>query len=217
MPDDPLAGTAGVTTVADRQALTAALFAEVQRTYEPIVQGFRARRQTSIANAWASVVDGLLQGFLLAGRAEIGLDAAWDLWQTTISTWDVPTRRWPRRLPFAEDGLKDEVVVRAACCLICTSADADGAEAHALPELPDQHRRRGPHPLDGGLAEAACRSTSRPAAHPDYGIRGLYPPVAVASIGNYHLHQRLAATTAWVMRRTFVATSSRVRAGGQPG
>ena len=67
LPDDLLAGAEGVTTVDDHQALTAALFAEVQGAYEPIVQAFRARRQVSIANAWASVVDGLLQGFLLAG------------------------------------------------------------------------------------------------------------------------------------------------------
>jgi hypothetical protein len=136
LPDDPLAGTSGVTTVADLQALTALLFAAVQRTYEPIVQAFRARRQVSVANAWASVVDGLLQGFLLAGRAEIGLDAAWRLWQTTIGTWDVPTRRWPRRLPFAEAGLQDEVVVRAACCLIYTTPDAAGVKPPNCPNCP---------------------------------------------------------------------------------
>jgi hypothetical protein len=136
LPGDALVATAGVTAVADLEGLTAVLFAEVQRTYEPIVQAFRARRQVSVANAWASVVDGLLQGFLLAGRAEIGLDAAWSLWQTTIGTWDVPTRRWPRRLPFADAGLQDEVVVRAACCLIYTTPDAAGVKPPHCPNCP---------------------------------------------------------------------------------
>jgi hypothetical protein len=49
--DDPLAGASGITTVADLRALTAVLFAEVQRTYEPIVHAFRTRRQVSVANA----------------------------------------------------------------------------------------------------------------------------------------------------------------------
>jgi hypothetical protein len=136
LPDDPLAGTPGVTTIADLQALTAVLFAEVQATYGPIVQAFRARRQVSVANAWASVVDGLLQGFLLAGHAEIGLDAAWRLWQAAIGAWDVPTRRWPRRLPFAEAGVQDEVVVRAACCLIYTTPDAAGVKPPNCPNCP---------------------------------------------------------------------------------
>ena len=136
LPDDPLAGAEGVTVVADHQALTAALFAEVQRAYEPIVQAFRGRRQVSIANAWASVVDGLLQGFLLAGRAEIGLDAAWDLWRTTTSTWEVATRRWPRRLQFAQDGLEDEIVVRAACCLVFTTADSTSTKTPNCPNCP---------------------------------------------------------------------------------
>jgi hypothetical protein len=136
LPDDPLSGVIGVTVVADPAALTAALFAEVERTYEPIVQAFRARRQVSTANAWASVVDGLLQGFLLAGNAEIGLDTAWEMWRTTTSAWDVATRRWPRRLPFAEAGLEDEIVVRAACCLICTTVDSDGVKQQHCPNCP---------------------------------------------------------------------------------
>lgn len=136
LPDDSLCGAPGVTTVANRQALTAALFAEIQRTYEPIVQAFRARRQVSIPNAWASVVDGLLQGFLLAGQSEIGLDAAWELWRSAIDSWDVGTRRWPRRLPFSEDGLEDEVVVRAACCLIYTVPDSDGVKPPNCPNCP---------------------------------------------------------------------------------
>jgi hypothetical protein len=136
LPDDPLSGVKGVATVADQQALTAALFAEVERAYAPLVQAFRARRQVSIANAWASVVDGLLQGYLLAGRAAIGLDTAWDLWRTTTSTWQVATRRWPRRLQFAEAGLDDEVVVRAACCLVFTTADSAGAKTPNCPNCP---------------------------------------------------------------------------------
>jgi len=136
LPDDQLSGTPGVTTVADEQALTAALFAEIEGAYGPIVEAFRARRQTTSANAWASVVDGVLQGFLLAGRFEIGLDAAWDLWRATIAAWEVGTRRWPRRLPFAEDGIEDEVVVRAACCLIFAVPDANGVKTPNCPNCP---------------------------------------------------------------------------------
>lgn len=136
LPHDPLSGLPGVTTVADRRALTDVLFAEVQRTYEPIVEAFRARRQTSLANAWASVVDGLLQGFLLAGRAEVGLDAAWELWRTTTQTWDVGTRRWPRRLQFCELEVEDEIVVRAACCLVCSITDSAGVKQHHCPNCP---------------------------------------------------------------------------------
>ena len=120
----------------NRQALTAALFAEVEGTYEPIVRAFRARREVSVANAWASVVDGLLQGFLLAGRAEIGLDTAWELWRSAIESWDVATRRWPRRLPFVEDGFDDEVVVRAACCLVFSVPDAAGVKPPHCPNCP---------------------------------------------------------------------------------
>jgi hypothetical protein len=136
LPDDPLGGSPGVTVIADHQELTATLFAEIQRTYEPIVRAFRARRQTSVANAWASVVDGLLQGFLLAGRGDTGLDTAWDLWRRTVRSWDVPTRRWPRRLPFAEAGFVDEMVVRAACCLTWTITDSTGTKQKNCPNCP---------------------------------------------------------------------------------
>jgi len=136
LPDDPLCGVAGVTTVADEAALTAVLLAEVRRTYEPIVRAFRARRYRSVPNAWASAVDGLLQGFLLAGRADLGLDVAWELWQTIAGDWDVPTRRWPRRLPFVEGGIADEVVVRAACCLTWTVTDAAGVQQPNCPNCP---------------------------------------------------------------------------------
>ncbi len=136
LPGDPLASAEGVTVVADDQALTAALFAEVQRTYKPIVQAFRARRALATPNAWASVVDGLLQGFVLAGRGDIGLDAAWALWERTASDWDVGTRRWPRRLQFAEAGLEDEIVVRAACCLVFSLPDAAGARQKNCPNCP---------------------------------------------------------------------------------
>lgn len=136
LPDDPLSGLPGIATVADRQALTDVLFAEVRRTYEPIVEAFRARRQASLANAWATVVDGLLQGFLLAGRAGIGLEAAWDLWESTIPTWDVRTRRWPRRLRFCEAEVDDEIVVRAACCLVFSIADSAGVKQNHCPNCP---------------------------------------------------------------------------------
>jgi hypothetical protein len=134
--EDPLAGLAGVTVVADQAALTAALFDEIERTYGPIVQGFRARRLVSTANAWASVVDGLLQGYLLAGTSGLGLDVAWELWRATTSGWPVATRRWPRRLEFDRDGFRDEVVVRAACCLVFTSVDSSGAKVPNCPNCP---------------------------------------------------------------------------------
>jgi hypothetical protein len=136
LPHDPLSGLPGVTIVADREALTEVLFAEVRRTYGPIVQAFLERRQASLANAWASVVDGLLQGFLLAGRAAIGLDAAWELWRTTIQTWDVETRRWPRRLQFCEREMEDELVVRAACCLVFSIKDSSGLKKDHCPNCP---------------------------------------------------------------------------------
>jgi hypothetical protein len=136
LPDDPLRQAEGITTVGDQAELTAALFAEVERTYQPIVDGFRARRLVFAANAWASVVDNLLQGFLLAGRAAIGLDQAWALWHRVTSTWTVPTRRWPRRLTFFHDGVPEELAVRAACCLVFTTKDAAGASIPNCPNCP---------------------------------------------------------------------------------
>lgn len=136
LPDDPLSGLPGVTTAADREALADVLFAEVRRTFEPIIEAFRARREASLANAWATVVDGLLQGFLLAGRATPGLDDAWDLWRATIETWDVDTRRWPRRLRFCDAGLEDEIVVRAACCLVFSITDSAGTKQKHCPNCP---------------------------------------------------------------------------------
>jgi hypothetical protein len=120
LPCDPLAGAARITLVPDHQQLTTRLFTEVERTYGPIIHSFRARRLVSIPNAWASVVDGLHRGFILAGQTQIGLDAAWQLWQATTSTWNVATHRWPRRLRYTQDGLPDEMVVRAACCVVYT-------------------------------------------------------------------------------------------------
>jgi len=136
LPNDPLADTPGVTVVPDDAALTAVLFDEVQRAFEPIVSAYRARRQLTAPNAWGSVVDGLLQGYLLAGRFGIGMDAAWDLWRSTTASWDVATRRWPRRLPFAEDGIEDEVVVRAACCLVFSVPDDNGVKPPNCPNCP---------------------------------------------------------------------------------
>jgi hypothetical protein len=128
LPDDPLRSADGITVVADEQALITVLLAEVERTYAPIIAAFRARRQVASAHGWASVVDGLHKGFMLAGRNEISLDAAWELWQTASSTWSVAARRWPRRLQFVEEGRADEMVVRAACCLIYTIPNAAGEQ-----------------------------------------------------------------------------------------
>ena len=168
LPDDPLREAPGVIVVPDQEALTATLFAEVQRAYEPVVEAFRVRRQATAANAWASVVDGLLQGFLLAGRGDISLDAAWDLWKTTIRSWDVATRRWPRRLPFAADGFNDEIVVRAACCLVFSIPDSAGVKTPNCPNCPldigDEGRIRWMvdwlHSLEAGEGAAATHSPS---------------------------------------------------------
>ena len=146
LPGDPLRGADGITVVADEQALSSVLLAELERTYAPIIAAFRARRQVTSAHGWASVVDGLHKGFMLAGRAEIGLDGAWELWRTTTSTWGVATQRWPRRLQFVEDGRPDEMVVRATCCLIYTIPTAAGEQrpycANCPLDLSDEDRIR---------------------------------------------------------------------------
>ena len=128
LPGDPLSAADGITQVADEQALGTVLLAEVERTYAPIIEAFRARRQVTSAHGWASVVDGLHKGFMLAGRAEIGLEAAWELWWTTTSGWGVAIPRWPRRLQFVDAGQPDEMVVRATCCLIYTIPNSAGEQ-----------------------------------------------------------------------------------------
>jgi hypothetical protein len=64
------------------------------------------------------------------------MDAAWSLWQNATSNWAVATRRWPRRLEFERGGMKDEIVVRAACCLIFTTSDDSGNKIPNCPNCP---------------------------------------------------------------------------------
>ena len=39
-------------------------------------------------------------------------------------------------MPFAEDGLEDEIVVRAACCLVFSVADSAGVKTPNCPNCP---------------------------------------------------------------------------------
>jgi hypothetical protein len=130
---DPAAGRPGFETVPNLEALTDALFAEVARLAEPLLAAFQARKLVAPANAWGILIDSLAEGFLAAGRAQIGLDTAWELWHRAIAGRPFPTRRRPRRLPFEVDGGPNDIMVRSHCCLYYTLPQAkEGAHRYCL-------------------------------------------------------------------------------------
>jgi len=120
LPGDPLAGDDVAAVVADERSLDDALFDEVRRFAEPILEAFRVHRYVAPANAWGSILDSLGYGVQLAGRrdAELGLDAAWERWDAAIEGRTFPARRRPRRLQYEwAPGCTEEALVRAGCCL----------------------------------------------------------------------------------------------------
>lgn len=117
---DSAAGTPGVEAVPDLDALTDALFDEVSRLAGPLLAAFQARKLVAPVNAWGILIDSLASGFLAAGRAGIGLDAAWASWHRAIAGRSFPVRRRPRRVQFDVDGQPHEVMVRSHCCLYFT-------------------------------------------------------------------------------------------------
>jgi hypothetical protein len=114
---DELAGAAGVETVADERSLQAALFQQAASLVDPLVTAWGPRKLVNRTNAWASALDYLAYGFQLAGRHELGLDAAWAEFQQVCAERSFPTRRRPQRFQYEVDGEADEMVVRAGCCL----------------------------------------------------------------------------------------------------
>lgn len=118
LPGDPLADAPGIEVEPDEAALTERLHAEVRALCDPLVASFRASNYVAPANGWGSVLDSLVLGFTTAGRLGLGLDEAWARWDAAIAGRSFPARRRPRRLPYEwAPGQRDEVSVRAGCCL----------------------------------------------------------------------------------------------------
>ncbi|MGH2584666.1 MAG: hypothetical protein ACRDJE_07100 [Dehalococcoidia bacterium] len=117
LPGDELAGTPGVRTAPDHAALTDALFGETAAFVEPLLAGFVPRKLVARANGSGSALDYLAYGFQIAGRAGLGLDAAWQAWGQATGGRTFPTRRRPRRFEYEVDSAGDELLVRAGCCL----------------------------------------------------------------------------------------------------
>lgn len=133
----------GIRRVTSMTALREALRGEIESAYGPIVAAFQARRLVSRANAWASVLDSLHRGFLLAGRTRVGLDAAWSAWDALLEGWEPGTRRRPRRIGFTHRGANEELTVHAACCLVfMASGGMDAPEYCAVcpVRMPDDER-----------------------------------------------------------------------------
>lgn len=127
---DPIAGRANVSVVPDVRALNDALFAEVTGFCGPILEAFRKHRYVAPANAWGSILDAIMYGAELAGRADpgLGLDGAWNRWEAAIEGRTFPVRRRPRRLKYEwAPGKCDETLVRAGCCLWYTTPEAKDA------------------------------------------------------------------------------------------
>lgn len=124
---DPIAAHANVSLVPDARALDDALFAEVTSFSAPILEAFRKHRYVAPANAWGSILDAVLTGVDIAGRAEagLGLDGAWAVWEQALEGRSFPVRRRPRRLAYEwAPGQCDEMAVRAGCCLWYMTPDA---------------------------------------------------------------------------------------------
>ena len=93
------------------------LFAEIERAYEAVIAAFAQRRYVARANAWGSILDALIQGFLTAGQAGLGQDEAWRKWEEATRGRHFPLRRRPRRFSCDINGLHEERAIRAGCCL----------------------------------------------------------------------------------------------------
>jgi len=130
LPDDPAAGAPGIETAPDRAALADALFAEVTALAEPLMRRLHDLGVLPPGTGWGILLDFLAAGFLAAGRAGTGLDAAWAAWEEAIAGRTFPARRLPRRLQFTADGRTEEIMVHAHCCL-----------RYALPHMKDREDR----------------------------------------------------------------------------
>lgn len=114
---DPLAGEPGVEVISDLHALTDKLFAEIESAFTPLLVAFRARRFIALANAWGAILDTLVQGMMIAGHISLGMDEAWARWEQAIRGRSFPVRRRPLRFSLEVDGQRNEMAVRAGCCL----------------------------------------------------------------------------------------------------
>jgi hypothetical protein len=129
LPADPMASQPGVRVAPSPAKLRSELFGEIRRTYDPLIEGFRAGKFVAPANAWGALLDSLAEGFWQAGQHGLGLDNAWTLWQAAIEGRSFPTRRRPRRHRFEVEGAEPEdVSVRAGCCLWYMTDEARAAE-----------------------------------------------------------------------------------------
>jgi hypothetical protein len=125
---DSLTGLPGIRAVTDEAALEDALFEETAALVEPLLAGFAPRKLVARATGWGAALDTLAYGFQLAGRGDLGLDAAWERWERTIAVREFGFRRRPRRFQYEVDGEQDELLVRSGCCLYFTSERAKQAE-----------------------------------------------------------------------------------------
>lgn len=125
---DPEADAPGFETVATLDELTDVLFAEAARLASPLADAWSTRQRIARTNAWAAIIDALAYGFMDAGNAGLGLDAAWEDWERAITGRPLPVRRRPRRHRFAVDGEPVDLLVRAHCCLWHTLPQARDTE-----------------------------------------------------------------------------------------
>ena len=129
LPGDVLAGVPGIITVADEAALQDALFQQIASLLEPTVAAWAPRKLIERRNAWASALDALAYGFQMAGQQVVGLDNAWAQFNELCQR-DLPPRRRPLRFQYEVDGVADEMVVRAGCCLWYMLPQMRAAENH---------------------------------------------------------------------------------------
>lgn len=125
---DPEAGSPGFETVGTVEELADVLFMEAMRLVSPLVDAFSARKLIARPNAWAYMIDHLAAGFLAAGNARLGLDAAWEDWDKAIAGRTLPVSRRPRRHRFEVDGEMVDLMVRSHCCLWHTLPQVKGAK-----------------------------------------------------------------------------------------
>lgn len=123
LPGDGLVGP-DVHTVRDLAELRDRLFDELYATVTPIVDTFRRLRLVGQGNAWGSVLDSVLDGFLFGATTTEERDAAWEDWEALMAGRLYPHQRRPRRFRCSVEDGSEDTPIRAGCCLWYTTSEA---------------------------------------------------------------------------------------------
>ena len=137
LPEDPAAGSEGVTVVADRAALVAFLADAIVEAMEPVLRSVRALSRYGQPGLWGALADHVANvawNLKEAGADAAELDAAWVTTEELVDALQA-RQRWlkvrPRRFRLSTEEGPVYLPMRGTCCLYYKTPESKAAEAAA--------------------------------------------------------------------------------------